>query len=183
MRLNLILLLLAFLTYQAQANKVDILAGGYSLSASTDEASGSASGLGGYKINYSFNLLNNLDMTVGYSIIMSNTFGGDLGFGFDFEFNYFPLTPSIPINSKSTKSFMTVKPLWRPLVGICFHQRQFQSVNSNYAGFGLNLGFERSMDRIFDLKGLVRYSVLGGPGSANATEILILGGITFPFSF
>ena len=63
------------------------------------------------------------------------------------------------------------------------HQRQFQSVNSNYAGFGLNLGFERSMDRIFDLKGLVRYSVLGGPGSANATEILILGGITFPFSF
>ena len=166
----------------SQANKLDIMLGGFVLEAETNSVSDSASGFGSYHINYGVNLHKGLDLALGYSLLMSKGIGGDLGFGFDLGFQYFPFTPSSQVTASTENSFLSLNPLWRPFVGTGFVQRQFQSVSSNYAGFSFSAGAEKALDSNFDFKGLIRFSLLNGPGSATASETTIILGITLPFS-
>ncbi len=177
-----LLLVFILLSTSAHASKMDILTGGYSLAAKTSQTDGSTTGAGAYRFNYGLNILKGLDIAIGYTLIMSQVIGGDMGFGFDLGFEYFPLTPSTNLKALTTDSMLSVKPLWRPFVGTGFSQRQFQSVSTNYAGFHLSVGVERALEYGFDFKGILKYSTLTGPQSASATEIIIGAGITFPFS-
>lgn len=180
--LRLLVIIGALLTGPAsRANKFDLSAGYYSLTAKTSSASGNSAGLGGYKLTYSFDLFRGLQLALGYSLIMSNTVGGDLGYGLDLGFEYFFLTPPQSVQGSSPSAFMSVSPLWRPFVGTSFHQRQFQSVRTNYAGFGVSAGVERSLDAPFDAKAQIRYSALTGPGSSTATELMALLGLVYTF--
>lgn len=165
----------------ASAGKLDVMAGWFSLSAKTNLASADFSNFGAYRMNYLIPVTSKLELTVGYSLLMSDTFGGDLGYGIDGGVTYYPLSESKAIEASSGSARMVVDPLWRPYVGVGFSQRQFQSVLSTYAGFSMFLGVERSLDREFDAKTEFRIVELRGSGTATATEITAVVGLVYLF--
>lgn len=163
------------------ANKFDLMAGAFALEAKTSRQTGSASNLGAYKLNYATGVGKGIDISVGYSVIMSGTIGGDISFGFDLGLEYFPFSSSGRLRLSGPNRLMTIRPLWRPFVGMSFHQRQFQSVETNYAGFGVTVGTERSLDAPFDAKIMGRYLLLAGPNLSEATEMTVMAGLTYAF--
>ncbi|MCB0363488.1 MAG: hypothetical protein KDD35_12235 [Bdellovibrionales bacterium] len=165
----------------ALATKIDVMPGWFSISAKTATASNEISNFGIYRINYMISLMPKLDLAVGYSLIMSNTVGGDLGFGLDGALLYYPISTSGRIIASSENAKISIDGIWRPYVGVGFGQRQFQSVQSSYAGFSANLGIERSMARDFDLKGEIRVLFLQGARESTATEISAVSGFIFFF--
>ncbi|MFK8139285.1 MAG: hypothetical protein AB8E15_13075 [Bdellovibrionales bacterium] len=175
-------LVLVLLSTQAFAGKMDLGFGFYSLEAKTSSASGSSANLGLYRANYAMDLTRNLDFNVGYTLIMSNIVGGDLGYGFDFGVSWYPLGPSAPIMGGVEGLFVKIEPTYRPFVELSFHQRQFQSVQSSYAGFGIALGAERDFTDSYDLKASARFISLDGPSGSSASELSLSFGVVFPFS-
>lgn len=159
-----------------------MMVGAFSLNATTNEGSGSIANLGNYSITYSSNITDHFELGLGYSLFMTGVVGGDLGYGIDASVNYFPLTYSSRYSENSINSNVSISSLWRPFVGASFHQRQFQSVNSSYAGFGVSAGTEVALDMSFDFKAYMRYIALSGPNDASATQMDFLLGITFPFN-
>lgn len=184
-RTNITVILIGLLSpFYSHAGKLDLLAGYFDLTAKVGSNEGQVSTFGAYKISYATELFtDNLELELGYTLLMSNTVGGDLAYGIEAAMVYFPFTPSSTYIGKSENASLSINPLWRPFIGLGFGQRQAQSTNSGYAGFGLILGTERAIDRYFDLKALLRYNSLTGPSNATANELVIMFGITFPFSF
>jgi hypothetical protein len=176
-----ILLLTIFLAVESHAAKFDFYFGAFDFSAKTDSNEGSASGLGLYKINYSLPILNNLEAGLGYTVILSNTVSGDALFGFDIEVSYFPLTAAGPLKIQTENTQAIAEALWRPFVMLGYAARQIQSVSTQYNGVSLGAGVERALDKKFNFKGLVRYSTMAGPNEGEATELGMMGGISFNF--
>lgn len=165
----------------ARTTKVEGHLGIFQLDAKSGTRSGTKSGPGAYKLVVGIELIPSIEVFAGYTVIMSSGFGGDLAFGIDTGINYFFMTPYFGESATSTNSHLAVRPLWRPFVGLGFHQREFQSVRSSYAGFGGQAGVERALRQDFDLKVSLRYISLGGAQSASATELTITTGLVFSF--
>lgn len=163
------------------AAKLDVYFGGYHFEASTQNSSGSVSNLGVYKFGYNLPLFDNFDMGIGYTIIQSEIIGGDSAFGLEIEGFYFPFSKSSTTEIKTSSSYLKVDELWRTFLTAGFHSRQFQSVSTQYTGFGLGGGFERSLDARFNLKALFRYIMFLGPSSGKASELSAMCGLSFKF--
>jgi hypothetical protein len=161
--------------------KLDLMAGYFSLQAKTAQKSGSISTLGAYQINYRYGLTNRLECAVGYSLILSETISGDMGFGPDIGLVYFPFN-SAPPNEASTDNvnFRSFE-LYKPYVAMTFHQRQYQSVQSSYAGFGFGGGIEVYWKNNVSVNTRVRYISAGGPDSASSTELDLMSGLTYAY--
>lgn len=168
-------------SYRAECRQMDLKFGAFDLSAHTATQRGGVSNLGSYAIMYHHLISNRLSFGVGYSVLMSDVVGGDLAFGPDIGLFWFPLSRNAPLEFGSERTQVIIKELWRPFVGASFHQRQFQSVHSSYAGFGGSAGvtFAYSMD--FDLKAEARYIKFAGPREATATEMNLFSGLVFSF--
>lgn len=165
----------------AFAGKFDAYIGGFNFAAKTRTSSGSKSGFGAYKIAYQIPLLDNLEAGIGYTLIMANGVGGDAAFGFDLDISYFPLTPAGPLKIQDSKTTLKYESLWKPLVSLGYHARQFQSVSTQYNGFSIGAGVERKLDAQFNAKALLRYGSFLGANKGQATEITGLFGISFGF--
>lgn len=176
-----IVITIFFISTTVYAGKFDFLTGPFSLNAKVNNQEGGVSAIGAYNIAYMLDLSPNVQLGAGYTVLMSNTFGGDLAFGIDAGLYYFPLTPAGQIDAKSVNSLLKIKPLWRPFVGGSFHQRQAQSTESSYAGFGVSVGVERALDYFFDLKINLRHVLLSGPNASTATETTFFIGASMPF--
>lgn len=166
---------------EARASKFDLMMGMFSLDATSSSGDTSVSSLGAYRAAFSHSLLDNVDVMIGYTLNMTNTVGGDLAYGMDLGFNYFPLTFTEPKSFEKDGVRIRRDELWRPYVGMSFNQRQFQSVRNNYAGFGVNVGTEYSLNKKFSFKSEFRYISLGGSGDSEATEMNVLAGISLNF--
>jgi len=172
---------LAVSTQKARATKIDVMTGWYSITAETATESSEISNFGLYRINYMISLLPKMELIVGYSLMMSDILGGDLGFGIDGSFVYYPISTSWRILAAVDNAKMSVDGIWRPYLGMGFSQRQFQSVQSTYAGFSFNVGVERSLARAFDIKGEIRYLLLQGTRDSSAIELSAVAGVVFSF--
>ncbi len=166
---------------RAHAGKLDAYLGAFDFSAKTPIGSGSKNGLGSYKIAYMMPVLDNLEVGIGYSLIFSNIVGGDSVYGFDIDAMYFPFTPHGKVKFQAPNSQVTTDTLWRPFVLLSYNARQFQSVSTQYNGFGFGAGTERAYDTRFTLKGMIRYITLSGPNGSTASEITALAGVSFGF--
>jgi opacity protein-like surface antigen len=164
---------------QAADNKLELSSGGYALSATTAKRSGSLAGLGIYRIGYSYGFGNQFEFQLGYTLFMSDIITGDLGFGPDLGVLYYPVTDTGIRNIVTENVQLSVEDVVRPFVSLGFHQRQFQSVESSYAGFSVGAGAEYGWSQDFSLKGQVRYLLLNGPSNATANQLDLLFGITF----
>lgn len=167
----------------ANASKLVLSGGAYSFSAenASNRVSATLSGIGTYQIAYRHGINQNIELDFGFSLLATDTFGGDLSFGFDVGANYFFMTSSGAITSDTADGNIVLNHRWRPFVGVSFNQRNFQSTSSQYAGFGLKGGTEYQYDERFALHGTLRYLSLGGPNQAGATQLDILTGIIIQF--
>lgn len=166
---------------QARASKVEILTGAYSFSAKTENAKGSLSNLGAYRLNISEKFADHFSVGLGFTLLMEKVIGGDMGFGFDLGVSYFFMSRPSSMKFRDLNFAFETKEIWRPYVGLSFNQRQFQSVRTNYAGFGIAAGVERSLTLPFDLKAEIRYCQLTGSATASATEMTLAAGIVYKF--
>lgn len=178
---SLILIICAFTALPARAYKLDFMAGGFSLTAETSGGSGSKSGLGAYKFTYAIPVTGDLDFGLGYTLIFSDIFTGDASFGLDFEVSYFPMSPSAPIGISTANTSVRMTEVWSPFVGVGYHQRQFQSVQTQYNGFSAAVGVERALTENARIKGMCRYLFMNGANEATATILDVLAGVSFQF--
>lgn len=164
---------------EAGDNKLEFSAGAYSLNATTAKRTGSLSGLGIYRIGYSYGFGNQFEFQLGYSLFMSGIITGDLGFGPDLGVLYYPVTDT-GIRKITTENVqLSVEDVVRPFLTFGFHQRQFQSVDSSYAGFSVGGGAEYGWSPAYSLKGQIRYLFLNGPSNATANQLDLLFGVNF----
>jgi opacity protein-like surface antigen len=164
---------------RAADNKLEFSGGAYALTAKTAKRSGNLSGLGIYHIGYSYGFGNQFEFQLGYTLFMSGIVTGDLGFGPDLGLLYYPLTDT-GIRKVSTESIrLSVEDVVRPFMSLGFHQRQFQSVDSSYAGFSVGAGAEYGWTQDYSLKAQIRYLLLNGPSSATANQLDLLFGVNF----
>jgi hypothetical protein len=167
----------------SHARKIEFSAGFFSFSA-TNERNGtskSISGLGAYRIAYLHSFWDRYELDVGYSLLATQTIGGDLSFGFDLGINYFLLSTAGNITAKSDRAILLLQEQWRPFLGVSFNQRNFQSTSVQYAGMGLKLGTEYQLTEEISLSGILRYIMLGGPNQSEASQIEILSGVMVQF--
>lgn len=176
-----ILLVAALVAVPAHAGKLDAYIGAYDFAAKTPVAKGSKSGVGAYKVSFLLPISDRFEAGIGYSLIYSDIFTGDSVYGFDVELAYFPFTSAGRVQVASGNTQVAIEPQWRPFAMVGFNPRQFQSISTQYNGYSLALGTERTYTGQFNLKGMVRYAMLTGPNTATASEITILGGISFNF--
>ncbi len=166
----------------SEAGKFNFNMGYYSLSAISSTAKrGNVNNFGIYNLEYRLGVLSHFEIGLGYSILMSNIIGGDLGYGPDFSLYWYPLTLTTADRGSSDKVQYASTDLWKPYLGISFSQRQFQAVQTNYAGFGLMVGLERVLTDVWSVQGLVNFHSYSGNASSSATEFDYLGGISFLF--
>ncbi len=181
-QLSIWLFSLTFLaTAQASASKFDILGGFFSLSAKTDQAEGEFSNFGSYRVNYLTPVHRQIEFGLGYSVAMSSIIGGDMAFGFDLGLFYFPISSSSEYRSSSDEAKLYFQEIWRPFISASFNQRQFQSVDANYAGYSFGAGVERIFNQNLNLKAEMRLLFLSGAQNGEATQIDLLTGISLPF--
>lgn len=166
------------LTSQADF-KVDTLFGYYTLEAKTNNGSGNVSALGIYNFNVRKSLMPQFDFGIGYTLQMSKSFYGDVSYGPDLGFFYFPVSNATPIIAKNDSAQVQVAETFRPYVGINFHQRNYQSAKSSYAGFSMIAGCEFDLGYPFYINSQLRYLNLNGPENSTAKDTNLLIGLTF----
>lgn len=174
---------ISLLASTADAGKVVLSAGAFSFSAEnqSNRVSAAISGLGSYQMAYRHAMSDRVELDFGFSLVATETFGGDLAFGIDIGANYYVMTNSQPIGVESGLGNVVLSDRWRPFIGASFNQRNFQSTSLQYAGFGLKLGTEFQWTEEICFQSAVRYLVLGGPNQSVANQIDILGGVVFQF--
>lgn len=167
----------------AASGKLEVLAGAFSFSGKNarNSTSSSISGLGSYRFAYKHPILSQFELDFGYSLIATDTIGGDLAFGLDIGVNYFPLSMNGQLRAEDGGSVVVISQRWRPLVGISFNQRNFQSTSSQYAGGGLKIGTEYQWRENLSFTAIARYITMGGPNQSSANQIDMLGGIVVQF--
>ncbi len=170
---------------QVFAQKISFEAGSYSLTA--EPPSGSTSGnvkvrtFGVYSLSANFSLAPQIQLGVGYSVFFSKVLSGDMGFGPDFSLNYYYLGIAAPLGYSDQSASYRESEFFRPYVGMSFHQRQFQSIQSSYSGFGVVAGAEIQADRTWSYRFGVRSQALKGPSNTNMSYIDFLLGLQMGF--
>jgi opacity protein-like surface antigen len=167
----------------AQADKFDISLGYFDLTAqqtgSTGSKSGNASSLGLYQFLYRHQFTESIEVGLGYSVMASSGIGGDLGYGVDLGIYYFPFTPAEAETIRVENSIAVLTPVWRPYVTAGFYQRQFQAVQTGYAGAGAGVGVERALSGSFALRAEARYIKLSGTTTSTANTTDLMFGVSF----
>ncbi len=167
----------------AMARKIELSGGAFNFAAknSQNRSTKSISGVGAYRIAYLHPFLNHFELDVGYSLLATQTFGGDLSFGFDLGANYFFISTPGDRKTASKSSSVLLQHQWRPYLGVSFNQRNFQSTSGQFAGVGVKLGTEYQFLENLSLLGTARYIMLGGPNQSEATQVEILLGFVVQF--
>jgi hypothetical protein len=160
------------------ASKIGVAGGLFNLTAQNGSRETSISNLGSYRLLYSKNMYEKINFIGGYSVIMEDTLGGDVAYGLDFGASYSFHSPSAG-SSQFENILIEVVSHWEPFVSITFHQRQFQSIRTSYAGFGIGGGFERAIKKGMWMYFDVRYIQLNGTTTATANEMTTNFGLTF----
>lgn len=166
---------------RTQAAEFHVVTGGFLVSATSNTTRGSLANLGAFHAAYEHRIVPGLEFSAGYTILVSGFISGDLAFGLDLGINYYPFSDSEPYRFTDSSHNFVSADLWRPYIGAYFAQRQFQVVQSGYAGAGVAVGVERALADEYSLKFIVRHLFFAGSSSTSASETTVLAGITFSF--
>jgi hypothetical protein len=164
----------------AMGAKINFDVGYYSLSAESPTAGKDnveVSGFGSYSLSGNVPLSLHFELGLGYTVFFSQTLSGDMGYGPDFSVIYFPMSSGSGVKSYESNVYYQEIEKWRPFFYLSFHQRQFQSVQSSYSGFGVGGGVEYQMNPEYSLRGTMRSMSLTGSSSTSMTHMEFLVGI------
>ena len=178
-RLSLLMTLLLSEAALSSEGKISLTGGYFAISAKTAQTSSNISNPSAFRIAYQYPFMNHYEIVGGYSVLLADFAGSDLGYGLDLGANYYPLTFSHEEKSKDPYFDVKRHQDYLPFVGVGFYQRQFQSVKNSYAGLGVTAGLEKYYSKKINLKAEARYIQLGGSGESTATEMNFLVGIVY----
>jgi hypothetical protein len=159
------------------STKFEATAGRFDLNAKTSEGNTALGNFGLYRAAFRLEFVESWEFGVAYSLYVVGTESPDLGFGPDLSIRYFPLTGASARRVETDTAQVVSYEILRPYVAATFSQRQFQSIQSSYAGGGLTLGSEIVLDRKFYVVGEGSYSRLKGPLDSHIDEWSVTGGI------
>jgi uncharacterized membrane protein YeiB len=174
-------LLLLTPTIAVSAAEFHLVTGGFLVQASSTTRTGTITNLGAFHGAYERRILPSLELSAGYTILVSGIITGDLSFGLDLGVNYYPFSDSEPFRYVDSNRRLVSTDIWRPYIGAYFAQRQFQVIQSGFAGGGFALGVERALSEGYSLKVIFRHLFFGGTATTSAAETTLLAGITFSF--
>jgi hypothetical protein len=181
-RLNLFIFpLMLTSAVMANDNTFEVTGGYFAINAKTEGKSTSISNPSIFRFGYTRALGEKFNFAVGYSVLMSDFSGSDLGYGLDIGANYYFLGTSSDEVFKNNDIKVRRFESFRPYVGAAFYQRQFQATKNSYAGVGLTGGVEHYLNEKMNLKAEGRYINLSGSGESTATEMNLLVGVVFKF--
>ena len=172
-----VLLFLTLPIYASDGGRLALDYGYFSLDAKVNGVTTRVSNPSAFRLTYLKPMNRSLEVFLGYSILLADFSGSDMGFGFDAGANFYPLGNSTEERYKDTQVEVRKFDLWRPYVGLGFHQRNFQSVKNSFAGIGASAGVERYLSEKYNLRASARYITLGGSGDSSASELGVLFGI------
>jgi hypothetical protein len=179
LKLSLCFLFLLSSAVWAEGGKVVASYGYFAINAKTADTSSSISNPSAFHLGYLQPKWNNWEFKLGYSVLLADFSGSDMGYGVDAGINYYPISDAG--DEKFTSGPVTVYryQIWRPFVGMSFNQRSFQSIRNSYAGFGFSGGTERYYNEDINFRAEARYVSLAGSGESEATETSVWLGIVF----
>jgi hypothetical protein len=182
---KLALSLLFFFSLSALADnkvgRVDLSWGFFSLNGKAAKESTSVSGPTAFVFSYHKPLLPHWEFNGGYSLLLADLSGSDMGYGFNLGVNYLLFQDWAENTEKMNAFKISEIKTWIPFVGLGFYQRSFESIKNSFAGFGVNGGTEKVMSKTMNLKVEVRYINLSGSSQTTATEMDLLLGLVFKF--
>lgn len=161
------------------SGKITASYGFFNLDAQASGMSSQISSPSAFHIGYLKPHWDHYELKIGYSILMADLSGSDLGYGLDAGVNYFPFTYASDTSYTNQGASIYAYEEWRPLVGFSFNQRSFQSVRNTYAGFGFNAGVEKHYSQKLNLRLEAKIVSLTGAGQSEATETTLLLGAVF----
>lgn len=173
------LLTIAFsmsVTATALAGEYGARFGYFNLEATTSSGKAKLSNIGLYSFTYAMNLGDHLEFRPGYSLYILGTSNIDLGYGPDIAVSYYPVTFNRPMLSTTSDLSLSLAEIYRPYVTLGFRQRQFQSIQSGYAGLGISLGSEIHWQSDSFFSAELSISILRGPLQSEITETNLIGG-------
>ncbi|MBU6153326.1 MAG: hypothetical protein KGP28_03390 [Bdellovibrionales bacterium] len=165
----------------ATGNSVDLEVGGFSLDASSGDTSGKLAAFGTYRIGYRRSINSHFDIGLGYTILFTKVISGDSGFGLDLNGTYYFLGASHRLESRGEHGYLSYSEDLRPFVSLSFAQRNYQSIQTSYAGFGVGVGVDKNLLERLSLRVSMRAYSLSAGGTAKASEISACGGIVIEF--
>lgn len=168
---------LATTTHASQTSKVDAQFGYFSLTAKNSQGSSTISNLSLLDLTFALPVHRQVDFCVGYSLYALNGSSVELGFGPNLGVRYFPLTASGTETYAFGNSVLKQFEIFRPFVALFFHQRQFQTVQSSFAGIGLSAGTEYAFTNTTFLTGAMNYRYLKGPLQSRIVETSLTLGV------
>lgn len=163
----------------AAEGKISLTGGYFGISAKTNEETSNISNPSAFRAAYQYPFLEKFEAVAGYSVLLADFSGTDMGYGLDLGANYYPFTSSGDDVAHDPNFDVRRHEEYSPFVGLGFYQRQFQSVKNSYAGLGATVGVEKYYSKKINLKAEARYISLGGSGESTATEINVLFGIVY----
>lgn len=168
-------------TWQVLAadGKISMTGGYFSINAKAGGKSDNISNPSAFRMGYQYPVMDKFELVAGYSVLLADFSGSDLGYGLDFGAHYYPLTLASDDQYKDQNFSVRGHSEYSPFIGLGFYQRQFQSVKNSYAGLGATVGVEKYLNKKINLKGEARYISLGGSGDSSATEMNLLVGIVY----
>lgn len=176
LRLLSLLFFVSSLAYGGN-EKLALDVGYFALDASAGGESSSISNPSAFRLAFLKPLTEKVELNLAYSLILADFSGSDLGFGPDLGLNYYFLTSAADKKLETEEFKVRVSELWKPYLGLAFHQRNFQSVKNSYAGFGLSIGVEHRYERNLAFRTEARYIGLAGSGESEATELGLFFGV------
>lgn len=171
-------LIFIFTTLTVHAKQLSFVAGMYSIEATSAAKPVSVSSFGSYRFSYSQNIWKNFSFSAGYNLILEKGTGGDKSYGLSFGSNYYIGPEAALIKSHLDNVSISYTSNLLPYVGFEFHQRQFQSTKTSYAGFGIVAGVEKYWRQDFSLIAEFRMITLGGTNNGEADEKTLMTGIS-----
>ena len=96
--------------------KLDTLFGYYSLKAETNAASGSLAALGLYAFHVRKSFVPKFDFGIGYTLQMSKSFFGDVSYGPDLGFYYFPISNATPLHAENAATTYVLQEKYKPYI-------------------------------------------------------------------
>jgi hypothetical protein len=153
------------------SSRVDFAWGLYSINGKSSRGTVSSSGYTNYRFTYRRVLSGAFEFFLGYNYLTTGIFSGDSAFGPELGINIYPYSQpeTIQINEKNMK--VSLRENFRPFFSTGFHQRNFQSVNSNFVGFGFGVGTDIHYKGNSFIRTEIRYLPLLGPDKSSANQL------------
>lgn len=162
----------------ALANGLHSTVGYYSLNAKTSNGRLTLSNLGVYRFLYEVEVAKKFSFKPAYSLYTIATASGlELGYGTDLEFSYFPIANNSPMSYQNSNISWDTYEIFRPYVSLSFHQRQYQAIQSNYAGLGFQVGCSFQYNQSIQITAYGAFINLVGPLSSRIGEIQVGTGV------